>query len=77
MVAIEFNDIELVWPQTAPLYRRDEIERLVRSELRRYIIPAMKPSELKGHFVMVSPLGPVVFVHGVPDSDAFHCLLLP
>ena len=77
MVAIEFNDIELVWHGAAPFYQREEIERLIRSELRRHIIPAMKPSELQGYFVMISSVGPVVFIHGAPDSYVFHCVLLP
>lgn len=68
---IEYDDIELLWVGEPPVFNRVPIERLIRSDLRRNVLP-MNPSELRAYFVGLPEA--VVFIYGQADSDAFHCI---
>jgi len=73
MNTIEFDDIELEWHGNLP-HDLIAIERLLRAEIRRCILP-IKPAEMLGTYLVLCPWGsPIIYLYGQEGSEKFHCI---
>jgi hypothetical protein len=77
MFSLDYDDIELIWHGTQPCTQppdRAMVERLIRSDLRRNVLPC-RPMELSGgYFIAIAAVGAIVYVYGEEGSEAFHCI---
>ncbi len=65
------GSIKLIWEGPVPPGAEDAVINDIRNE-----IGCESPADLCFHHVPLTDAGlrgPLVFVHGVPGSDAFHC----